>query len=167
MKFLATIAHTAASKAPAYNLAITTLTGSLLRFFNNSVFTNSALSVITYTPDGFSIAVPTLDRTDGAFSLRYTKYILNYSANVTLTETLRVQYGQCSNSSTGNILGTNTTITVPRKNPEITMQLVSGVGSTTPLTAPLMLTIGNQTTILVRVKLPESKSSAFYDVIIY
>ncbi len=156
VKFLATIAHSASSKAPAYNLAISSLSSSLLRFFNNSVYTNAS-STITYTQDGFSIAVPALDLTGGTFSLRYTKYIWNYSANVTLTETLRLQYGQCSNSTMGNILSSNTSITVPRKNPEISMQLVSAIGSTTPIAAPQMLTIGNQTTVLVRVKLPESK----------
>lgn len=156
VKFLATISHGATSKAPAYNLAITTLANSMLRFFNNSVYTNSS-SVITYLQDGFSIAVPSLERTSGAFSLRYTKYLWGYSANVTLTETLRVQYGQCSNVSLSNTLESSNNAPVPRRNPEISLQLVSGVGSTTAIPAPQSLTIGNQTTVLVRVKLPESK----------
>lgn len=130
----------------------------MLRFFNNSVFTNAS-SVITYLQGGFSIAVPALERNGGSFSLRYTKYLWGYSANVTLTETLRVQYGQCSNSTLGNTLESSGNIALPRKSPEVSMQLVSGVGSTTAIPAPQSLTIGNQTTVLVRVKLPESTSN--------
>lgn len=134
----------------------------MLRFFNNSVFANAS-SVITYLQDGFSIAVPSLERTGGTFSLRYTKYVWNYSANVTLTETLRVQYGQCSNSTMGTSLEASNNIALPRKSPEISMQLVSAIGSTTPIAAPQPLTIGNQTVVLVRIKLPESMLKVFFE----